>query len=81
MRYQPWPGTFVELDGERLGVSAVAVAPSRPGDVVGRLVPHGQGGVALATADGRLVLATVTPPGRRPMSGADYRRGRRDLTG
>ena len=32
---------------------------------------------ALATADGRLVLDAVTPPGRRPMSGADWLRGRR----
>ncbi len=34
---------------------------------------------ALATADGRLVLRTVTPAGKRSMSGADWLRGRRDL--
>lgn len=72
----PWPGSYLELDGERLVVGAASVAPSEPGDVPGSLVPHGDR-PALATADGRLVLDAVTPPGRRPMSGADYLRGRR----
>ena len=73
----PWPGTFLEVGGGRLVVTAVSVAPSEPGDVPGRLVRHGDR-PALATADGRLVLVSVTPPGRRPMSGADYLRGRRE---
>lgn len=74
--FLPWPGTFLESDGERLVVTAASVAPSEPGDVPGSVVPHGDR-PALATADGRLVLDAVTPPGRRPMSGADYLRGRR----
>ncbi len=74
----PWPGSFLELDGERLVVTAASVAPSEPGDVPGRLVVHGDR-PALATAEGRLVLDAVTPPGRRPMTGADYLRGRRGL--
>ena len=57
-------------------VTAASVAPSEPGDVPGRLVGHGDR-PALATTDGRLVLDAVTPPGRRPMTGADYLRGRR----
>ena len=73
--FLPWPGTFLESDGERLVVTAASVAPSEPGDVPGSVVPHGDR-PALATADGRLVLDAVTPPGRRPMSGADYLRGR-----
>ena len=70
------PAPSSRLDGERLVVGAASVAPSEPGDVPGSLVPHGDR-PALATADGRLVLDAVTPPGRRPMSGADYLRGRR----
>jgi methionyl-tRNA formyltransferase len=31
----------------------------------------------LGCASGALELLTVQPPGRRPMSGADYLRGRR----
>ena len=74
--YLPWPGTFLESEEERLVVTAASLAPSEPGDIPGRLVPHGDR-PALATVDGRLVLDAVTPPGRRPMSGADYLRGRR----
>ncbi len=74
--YLPWPGTFLETDGERLVVGAASVAASRPDDVPGRLVRDGDL-PAFTTTDGRLVLERVTPPGRRPMSGADYVRGRR----
>jgi methionyl-tRNA formyltransferase len=74
--YLPWPGSFVEVDGERLAVSAASVAPSRPDDVPGQLVRDGPN-PALATVDGRLVLDTITPAGRRAMAGADYLRGRR----
>lgn len=74
--FLPWPGTFLELDGERLVVTTASVAPSVPGDVAGTLVRQGDR-PALATADGRLVLEAVTPPGRRTMSGAEWLRGRR----
>jgi methionyl-tRNA formyltransferase len=75
--YLPWPGTFLETDGERLVVTAASLAPSEPGDTPGRLARHGHR-PALATLDGRLVLDAVTPPGRRPMTGADYLRGRHE---
>jgi methionyl-tRNA formyltransferase len=78
--YLPWPGTYLELDGGRLVVGAASVAPGGPGDVPGHLVRIGDR-PALCTADARLVLETVTPPGRRPMSGADWLRGRRTAPG
>ncbi len=71
----PWPGTFLDVDGERLVVTAASIAPGEAGDVPGRLVRAGDR-PALATVDGRLVLVSLTPAGRRPMSGADYLRGR-----
>jgi methionyl-tRNA formyltransferase len=76
--YDPWPGTFIELGGERLVVGKASLASSRPGDVPGAIVRHGRE-PALATADGRLVLHRVTPQGRRPMAGEDWLRGRRDV--
>jgi len=72
---RPWPGTFLEIDGERIIVLSADVAPSRPGDEPGRVVAHGRG-LALATRDRRLVLTRVQPPGGRPMDGAAFRRGR-----
>jgi methionyl-tRNA formyltransferase len=74
----PWPGTHLVLDGERLVVTAASVAASLAGDCPGTIVREGRR-PALVTGDGRLVLHAVTPPGRRPMSGEDWLRGRRDL--
>ena len=75
--YRPWPGTFLELGGERLVVDAASVAPSAAGDVPGMLPREGRA-PALATVDGRLVLEAVTPAGKRSMTGEDWLRGRRD---
>jgi methionyl-tRNA formyltransferase len=79
--YQPWPGAFlVTTGGERVAVLGAALAPSTPGDRGGRLVAQDDG-LALATADGRLVLLEVQPPGGRPMPAAALLRGRRGLLG
>ena len=74
--YHPWPGTYAEFEGERLVVTAARVEGAAGSDLAGDLVRQGDE-PALATADGRLVLERVTPPGKRPMSGADWLRGRR----
>ncbi len=71
----PWPGTFIDLDGSRLIVLAASLAPSRSTDRPGSIVAEGRG-IALATADGRLSLDEVQPPGGRPMRGEAFRRGR-----
>jgi methionyl-tRNA formyltransferase len=76
--YAPWPGSFLEVGGERLVVDEASLAPSQPGDVTGAIVREGAV-PALATAEGRLVLRTVRPAGKRSMPGADWLRGRRDL--
>lgn len=73
--YLPWPGTYVELDDGRLVVIGARALPGEPGDVPGRLARVGES-PALCTADGRLVLEAVTPPGRRSMTGSDWLRGR-----
>lgn len=78
--FRPWPGTFLEITGLRLVVVEAAMADRDTGDVPGVLVAHGAG-LALATADGRLVLEVVQPSGGRPMPGADLLRGRPSLLG
>lgn len=77
---EPWPGTFLETDDGRLVVNVASVAGSSAGDVPGRIVRHGDR-PALATADGRLVLDAVQPPGRRAMTGPDYLRGHSGIIG
>ncbi len=78
--YLPWPGSFLELDGERIVVGSASVVSSEAGDVPGGIVLAGRL-PALATLHGRLVLGSVTPAGKRPMSGDDWLRGRRHPIG
>jgi methionyl-tRNA formyltransferase len=74
--YQPWPGSFLEHDGARLKVWAASVLGQgisvEPGVVI-----LTEGTLGLGTVDGVLRLDEVQPAGKRRMSGAEYRRGRR----
>jgi methionyl-tRNA formyltransferase len=76
----PWPGSFVDTDLGRVAVLAASVADTRPGDVPGILVEH-EGRVALATADGRLVVDEARREGRRSSRGAEFLRGQQALVG
>lgn len=84
--YQPWPGSFLEADGQRLIIwRAVPVEEPDETEVsgpagggVGALVPLGET-LALRTGQGLLRLDEVQPAGRRRMSGAEYRRGHRGV--
>jgi methionyl-tRNA formyltransferase len=78
--FAPWPGTFVEVGGQRLAVLDATVAPAIEGDEPGRIVAAGDD-LALATVEGRLVLREVQPAGGGRMAGAAFRRGRRDIVG
>ncbi len=77
----PHIGAYVTLaDGSQLGVREAKVG-HEPGDGTSENPP---GSVSLdgplpvlATADGTLELVVVQPPGKRPMPGGDYLRGRR----
>ena len=77
---RPWPGTFLETVEGRLAVLGAAVAEGRPTDDPGSVVAD-DGGLALATGDGRLRLLEVRPAGGRAMDGAAYRRGHPGIVG
>ena len=78
--YLPWPGSMLETPAGRLVVHKASVEPAQPGDVPGSLVAQGDG-IALTTGDGRLVLDEVQLAGRRPLGGAAFLRGQRQLLG
>jgi methionyl-tRNA formyltransferase len=79
--YLPWPGTFVQtsLMG-RLIVRSASAGPSASTDQPGHLVAEGDG-LALTTADGRLLLGQVQLEGRRAMDASTLRRGAPGLVG
>ena len=72
----PHIGAYVLLeDGTRLGVSSARVLAGE-GPPAGKVSFEGPRPV-LGCAEGALELLMVQPPGRRPMRGEDYLRGRR----
>jgi methionyl-tRNA formyltransferase len=73
--YQPWPGSFLELDGGRLKVWAASVL-AQPVTVEPGAIIQTEGTLGLGTIEGVLRLDEVQPAGKRRMSGAEYRRGR-----
>ncbi len=78
---RPWPGSFLETSSGRVIVHSATIVPAGPdAGPPGEVVAHGAG-IALATADGLLVLDVVQLPGGRPMSGPDARRGHPVLVG
>jgi methionyl-tRNA formyltransferase len=72
----PHIGAYLELEGgERLGVRSAAVAQAdRDSSVPGRIVADGDR-LLLIGSDGVLRLDVVQPPGKKPMSAADFLRG------
>jgi len=69
----PHIGAYLELDGgERLGVRAARVSPNGPPE--GAIEARGEQ-LTLGSSDGALRLDVVQPPGKKPMSAADFLRG------
>jgi methionyl-tRNA formyltransferase len=69
----PHVGAYLELaDGGRLGVRAARAVPDGPPE--GAIQASGER-LVLGSADGALQLEVVQPPGKKPMSAADFLRG------
>lgn len=83
--FDPWPGAFTDWAGERLKVlKARAVAlpiAARPDELQAGTVISTPTGPAVVTGMGGLLLVTVQPPGKRPMSGSEFARGARGFVG
>ena len=81
--YDPWPGALTTWHGQGLRLLAAAVHPDWAGpEAPGTLLGRGAGGTPLvATGSGALELLELHPADRRPMAGAAWAAGLRDLTG
>ena len=71
----PEPGAFTTVDGGRLKVLDTAIARDAPRLASGELALDGRRLLA-GTASDPIELLTVQPAGKRPMSAADWWRGR-----
>jgi methionyl-tRNA formyltransferase len=69
----PHIGAYLELEGgERLGVREASVVRGAP---AAGTIEAGEEGLVVGSADGGLRLDVVQPPGKKPMSAADFLRG------
>lgn len=80
--FQPWPGSFTHWLPQagkpvRLIIHAASVRDEAPGVEPGTVMSVDKSGVAVATADGQLVLQEVQPAGKKPMGIAEFLRGRK----
>jgi methionyl-tRNA formyltransferase len=73
--YEPWPGSFLDLQQGRLLVRRAHSVPSEGGGQPPGTLATIAGFPAVYTGVGLLVLDLVQPPGKRPMSGEAYLRG------
>ncbi len=77
--YDPWPGAWTTWEGQQIKILQASVeaqvVDSAPGTILD--AP----GLLVATGDGALHLREVQPAGKRPMAGADWKRGQRELRG
>ncbi|HET9851759.1 MAG TPA: methionyl-tRNA formyltransferase [Candidatus Limnocylindrales bacterium] len=75
-----WPGSFLDTSIGRVLVHRASVGEADGADAPGTLVRDGRG-LALATADGRLVLDEVQLPGGKVVSGEELLRGHPESAG
>jgi methionyl-tRNA formyltransferase len=79
--YYPWPSTYTYWRGRLLKVLSAEVLPhcsgvGKPGRVMAL-----DGGLAVATGEGALLLREVQLAGKRTMNVEDFARGQRDFVG
>jgi methionyl-tRNA formyltransferase len=73
--YEPWPGSFLDLQQGRLLIRRAHNVPSEGGGRPPGTLAMIAGFPAVYTGVGLLVLDLVQLPGKRPMSGEAYLRG------
>jgi len=69
--YNPVPGAWFMLDGERIKCWRAQVVAGGAG-APGRILAAGPEGVTIACATGALRLESVQRPGKRPVSGSEF---------
>jgi methionyl-tRNA formyltransferase len=78
--YDPWPGLFAYLDEQRVRLWKVRPLPDWEGDELpGEILSKCDEELVVATGEGALELEVVQLAGKKRTSGADFRRGQRDL--
>jgi len=79
---QPWPGAYCFIHGERIAFLETDLAEAGTGEKPGTLLRiEKDGSIQVAAQDGILKILKVKPEGKKPMTAADFVRGRRFAVG
>jgi methionyl-tRNA formyltransferase len=74
--FQPWPAAHTSLWGKQLKLLGARVGGESISAAPGTVVTSDPSGITVGTGDGTLVLTTMQLEGQRPLSVADFIRGR-----
>jgi methionyl-tRNA formyltransferase len=80
--FQPWPGAYTSLGGQRLEIIEAVARRGGGGRKAGEVVPgQGEAAFGVSTGEGILDVVRVQLQGKRAMPAADFLRGQRRLLG
>ena len=69
--YAPWPGSFTEIEGQRLKVLEATAEQGDTAEPAGRVLDMADGRVGVASGSGVLVVHRLQLEGRRPVSAGE----------
>ncbi|MCC5453307.1 methionyl-tRNA formyltransferase [Rheinheimera sp. UJ51] len=75
--FNPWPVSYLELPQGAVKVWQAHVVPSDE-QTIGTVIRADKTGIYISCQQGSLVITQLQPPGKKPMSAADFLNGRSD---
>lgn len=76
--FNPWPMSWLEIDGQPLKVWRASVISTQANSAPGTIVAASKQGIQVATADGILNLEELQPAGKKAMKAQDLLNSRRE---
>jgi methionyl-tRNA formyltransferase len=76
--FNPWPVSYLQLGTQQLKIWQARVDSAQSESVPGTVLSADKNGIAIATADGVLVLQQLQPAGKKAMTVTDFINGRSD---
>lgn len=73
--FTPWPGAFTHFDGALLKIQALSVAAGK--GAAGTVLRTSSEGIEVACSEGSVILTSLQPEGKKPMTAQQFLAGRK----